>query len=307
MLLYAIGEGRRQMQAYLRKLDPDVVHAHDTYGLMVKGLEIPRVFTIHGFIHEDTFQAHARFSRLRSILWRWIETSGWAEQPHIIAISPYVRERLRGIYSGTIHDVENPVAPEFFSIERAPIKGTIFSAGLICPRKNTMGLLEAALLLKNDRVPFQLRLAGHSSDVTYAALISNFVRAKGLSGHARLLGSVGSGLVREELAAASVFALVSFEEGAPMGIAEAMAAGVPVVTSNRCGMPYMVRHGYSGFLTNPNDPKDIAGRLKALLSEDLVASRFAHNAKELALTLYHPDSVAERTAGIYRELAYLKK
>lgn len=53
-LTYAVGAGRRQMQAYLVQLRPDLVHAHDTYGLMIQGMQVPRVFTIHGFIHADT-------------------------------------------------------------------------------------------------------------------------------------------------------------------------------------------------------------------------------------------------------------
>src|SRR5690242_16996755 len=54
LLAYAISKGRRQVQEYIRKLKPDAVHAHDTYGIMVKGLPLPRVFTVHDFIYSDT-------------------------------------------------------------------------------------------------------------------------------------------------------------------------------------------------------------------------------------------------------------
>ena len=74
----------------------DVIHAHDTFGLMVHGLDLPRVLTIHGFIHEDTRVSGSRFARPRSIIWRYFETRTWAAFPHIISISPYVRERLTG-------------------------------------------------------------------------------------------------------------------------------------------------------------------------------------------------------------------
>jgi hypothetical protein len=106
------------VQAYLETLRPDVIHAHDVYGLMVKGLATPRVFTIHGFIYADTLVSGSRLARPRGWLWYWIETRGWADQPHIVSISPYVRERLHGIARGVIHDIENPIAPEFFHVER---------------------------------------------------------------------------------------------------------------------------------------------------------------------------------------------
>ena len=46
-LFNAIGAGRRQISAYLASLNPDLIHSHDNYGLMVKELRIPRVFTVH--------------------------------------------------------------------------------------------------------------------------------------------------------------------------------------------------------------------------------------------------------------------
>ena len=70
------------------------------------------------------------------------------------------------------------------------------------------------------------------------------------------------------MACAAAFALISLEENSPMAIEEAMAAGVPVVTSNRCGMPYMVRDEESGFLVNPDDSEETAERLRQLLTDD---------------------------------------
>ena len=55
VLTYATGAGRRQMREYLTRMSPDVIHSHDVYGLMLKGLPLPRVFTIHGFVYGDTF------------------------------------------------------------------------------------------------------------------------------------------------------------------------------------------------------------------------------------------------------------
>ena len=162
-LTYAVGAGRRQMQAFLAQLLPDLIHAHDTYGLMVQGMPVPRVFTIHGFIHADTRIGGGWSAWPRSVLWRWAETACWAEQPRIIAISPYVRERLRGIATGTIHDIENPVAEEFFRVPRREPRGVIFSAGSLCPRKNTLGLIEAFARLTANGAGPELRMAGAAS------------------------------------------------------------------------------------------------------------------------------------------------
>ena len=42
VLRHALGPGRRRVRAYIKGLKPDVIHAHDFYGLMVKGMPVPR-------------------------------------------------------------------------------------------------------------------------------------------------------------------------------------------------------------------------------------------------------------------------
>jgi glycosyltransferase involved in cell wall biosynthesis len=299
-LRHAVGPGRRQVQQYLATIAPDLIHAHDTYGLMIQGLALPRVFTIHGFIHGDTLVSGTRLARLRSRLWHRMETAGWADQPHIVSISPYVRERLTGIAHGVIHDIENPVAEAFFDIARNEHAGTIFSAAAITPRKNTLGLVEAVADLVANGFAVELRLAGPANDTGYLRRVMERIEQKGLAGHVTLLGAIGSEQVRQELSTAAIFALVSLEENSPMGIAEAMAAAVPVVTSNRCGMPYMVRDGESGFLVDPHDPRDIAWRLGQLLENEGLRWSLGDKGREIARDRFHPAAVARRTYEVYR-------
>jgi glycosyltransferase involved in cell wall biosynthesis len=297
----AVGVGRRQVCGYLRALAPDVVHAHDTYGLMLKGFPLPRVFTIHGFIYGDTAVSGERLAWLRSQVWRRLETSGWADQPHIISISPYVRERLTGIARGVIHDIDNPIAESFFGIARREQRGVIFSAALICPRKNTLRLIDAFARVRAAGVDAELRLAGAVTDAEYGRRVEARIRHYGLAEHVTQLGAIPSDQIGVELSRASVFALVSLEENAPMGVAEAMAVGVPVVTSNRCGMPYMIRSGETGFLVNPLDPDDIARRLRTVLAEGALREAMGDAARAIAQQRFHPAGVARRTRDVYEE------
>lgn len=300
VLTHAIGPGRRRVCGYVADLRPDVVHAHDIYGMMVRGLSLPRVFTVHGFIYGDTLVSGGRCPRLRSRIWKHFEQSGWADQPHIISISPYVRERLSGIARGVIHDIDNPVDESFFKVERREQQATIFSAAVINARKNTLTLIEALARLVGTGTEAVLRLAGSEADPGYAQLVRDRVRQQGLSDRVHFLGRIGTDQVREELSRASVFALVSLEENSPMGVEEAMATGVPVVTSNRCGMPYLVRDGESGFLVDPMDPDDIASRLGQLLRNDDLRVRMGTKGREIALDRFHPAKVAGRTKEVYR-------
>lgn len=301
-LLNAVGSGRRKISEFLNRLAPDLVHAHDTYGLMVKGLRIPRVFTIHGFIYGDTLVSGIKFPWLRSQVWRVIETSGWADQPHIISISPYVRERLAGIARGVIHDIDNPISEEFFNIPKQERADVVFSAAAICPRKNTLRLVEAVAMLAQEGRHVELRLAGSVTEPEYGALVNQAVRDYRLEDKVIFLGQIGTGQVLKELSEAAVFALVSLEENSPMGIEEAMAASIPVVTSNRCGMPYMVRDGESGFLVDPNDPAAIARRVGQVLGDNELRREMGRKSRDIALDRFHPRHVAARTRAVYRDM-----
>jgi len=299
-LRHAVGLGRRQMQEYLSMMKPDVIHAHDTYGLMVKGMTIPRVFTIHGFIYSDTLVSGQRFAALRGWIWRKVETAGWADQPCIISISPYVRERLCGIATGVIHNIDNPISERCFEIARAERKTTVFCAAVVTPRKNTLALVDAVADLGASGIDCDLRLAGSLDDEAYVRRVQERIEETHLERKVSLLGRIDARQVYRELATAGVFALVSLEENSPMGIEEAMAAGLPVVTSNRCGMPYMVRDGESGFLVDPNDPGDIAYRLRQLLTDNELRRSMGAKGREIALDRFHPRKVAQRTYDVYR-------
>jgi glycosyltransferase involved in cell wall biosynthesis len=287
------------MQEFLKRLAPNVIHSHDVYGIMVQGMAVPRVFTVHGFIHGDAL-LQKRLPRLRSWLWKRVETAGWADQPHIVSISPYVRERLTGIAQGVIHDIDNPISDRFFGVERAEQPQRVFSAAHISRRKNPVSLIRAFGRLSQMGVKAELRLAGAPSNDGYLAEVKAAISEMHLESSVRLLGKLDYQAVLDELKLATVFALVSLEENSPMGIEEAMAVGVPVVTSNRCGMPYMVRDGETGFLVNPNDPDDIASRLRDVLTASPSRRKeMSDKSRQVALDRFHPRRIAERTREVY--------
>jgi glycosyltransferase involved in cell wall biosynthesis len=302
MLAGAVGADAKRLCAYVSGLGPDVVHAHDTYGIMLQALDLPRLLTIHGFIYADTLVSGERYARLRSRAWRSIETRAWARYPRIVSISPYVRERLSGIANGVIHDIDNPVAEEFFDVERREVAGRVFSAATISPRKNTLGLVEAFGRLAARGIDATLTLAGPQTLPAYADQVRGRIRDLALGDRVTLLPSISTPEVCRELSEASVAALVSIEENSPLTVQEAMAAGVPVVTSNRCGMPYQVTDGETGFLVHPLDTGEIAERLEQLLIDASLRHRLGARARTVARDRFHPATVARRTMEVYRRL-----
>jgi glycosyltransferase involved in cell wall biosynthesis len=180
---------------------------------------------------------------------------------------------------------------------------TVFSAAAICARKNTLGMLAGFRCLLERHGSAELRLSGGSPEPDYRARVNDYIARHRLGERVKLLGRMPYEQVFEELGAASVFALVSLEENSPMGIEEAMAAGLSVVASNRCGMPYLVRDGETGYLVDPNDPQDIADRLDALLGDARLRAAMGERGRRVAQDRFHPDAVAQRTRAVYYRAA----
>jgi glycosyltransferase involved in cell wall biosynthesis len=299
VLSSVLGEDAVRLKAYVAGLSPDVVHAHDVFGAMLKGLAIPRVFTVHGFIYGDTLVSGGFMPRLRSAIWKWVEVRGWADQDRIISISPYVRERLSLLVGGRIHDIDNPVHEGFFDLPRLDNGRTLFTASVINQRKNVLALVEAVRRLRDCGTAVELRIAGPITDEGYGRAVKDAIARHQLEESITLLGAVPAAAIREELTRASAFVLVSLEENSPMGIEEAMAAGVPVVTSNRCGMPYMVVDGETGYLVDPMDAGEICDALQNVLADADGRRRMGERARRAAEERFHPDSVARRTRVVY--------
>ncbi len=297
-----MGPGRRRLIRYLADLKPDVLHCHETYGLGLANISIPLVFTVHGFDHANVVADSARHARVRSRLWRLVERRGLAAQRHIISITPYVRTMIEAQTHAMIHDIDNPIDERFFRIERRAEPGRILCVGWIRERKNTLGSVEAFARVADRHPGARLVIAGEAKEAEYLERVHQSVRDHGLEERVEFLGHAGRAQMEGELARASIFLLPSRQENAPMAIAESMAAGIPVIAANRCGMPYMVDEGRTGFLIDPESTEQIAQRLDQLLAAPPLGRQMGEAGRQVALERFHPHAVAEKTREVYRQI-----
>jgi glycosyltransferase involved in cell wall biosynthesis len=297
------GPGRRRLLRYLRGLQCDVVHAHETHGLALGNSGLPIVFTVHGFNSANLPASDAPRAGLRSRLWRLSEQRGLARHRHIISISPYVRGMIEPLTTAEIFDIENPVEEEFFAIGRAEEPGRVLCVGWIDERKNTLGSVESFARALRRGAQGTLAIAGEPKQATYMQRVRELVASHGLEDRVTFLGHLNRQRLRQELARAAVMLLPSRQENAPMAIGEAMAAGVPVIASNRCGMPYMVIEGQTGYLIEPDDCDQIADRLCRLLGDAALRRDFSLAARQHAREHFHPQQVARKTLEVYRRVA----
>jgi len=137
----------------------------------------------------------------------------------------------------------------------------VVTVGQIVPRKGIDVLLGAAerLLPTHPRLHFLVVGPEKASHAEYPAELGARAAAPELGGRFRFLGSRAD--VPDLLASADIFALPTRDEPFGLVIAEAMAASLPVVTTNIGGIPEVVGSSDAGILL---DPDDVAGFAEAI-------------------------------------------
>jgi glycosyltransferase involved in cell wall biosynthesis len=157
--------------------------------------------------------------------------------------------------------------------------GYVLFVGTLEPRKNIGGLLEAygRLLTRVPKTP-RLVIAGEAGPGAEPWLQA--IARPPLSGHVEYLGYVPADRRETLFKGAQLFVLPSFEEGFGLAALEAMAAGIPIVASNRGSIPEVV--GDAGILIEPDDPEQLTQAMERIISDTAVRVSCARRGLELA-------------------------
>jgi len=206
--------------------------------------------------------------------------------------------KVRVIYPGVGAVFRQTLAPERIDAARARYGLTgpfILSVGTQEPRKNLAGTLGAYRLLRErrgDAPPLALvGDAGWRLDeaATFGAAPGTMVRR---------LGFVPDEDLMALYAACDAFVYPSFYEGFGLPVAEALALGAPVVTSNVSSLPEVT--GDAALLVDPRSVEEIAAALTRILEDRALADRLrAEGPRRAARFTY--EACARHTMEVYRE------
>jgi glycosyltransferase involved in cell wall biosynthesis len=301
--LYDVFAGKRRIHSLLKQLKPDIVHFQGVT-FLAADCEQPHILTIHGIAEKDAAwdRRWRLLRRPRRLLLKLTEDYGRRRVPHVILISEYVREFLPK--KNNIRKtwfIENPVADSYFDLEWAPEPGRLFCCSRIKPLKNILGMIRAFALVAQQFGHAQLQIAG-AAEAAYFEACKKQIKAADLQDKVHFLGNISIEEVQHELSKANCLVVPSFQENAPLTIAEAMAAGVPVVAAKVGGIPGMVENGKTGLLVNPTDDRSIADGVKKILSDETLTQSMGRRGKEAAETRFRASAVCEKTLRAYREI-----
>ncbi len=157
--------------------------------------------------------------------------------------------------------------------EAAPNKGQrIICVGRLSAEKGQLGLLEAFAAVRRVHPEARLTLVGDGPD---QAAVHDLCKSLGLAAAVDFAGRLDETATLERIAASDLLVVPSFMEGLPVVLMEAMAIGVPVISSQVAGVPELVTDGVDGLLFRPSDWDDLQSKMTMLLSDALLRERLA--------------------------------
>jgi len=296
---------RRKLARALASLRPDVVHAQDalSYGFTCLRAErrAPVVVSIHGIVREELKHLPRLADRVRTSVARVaVERYCVGHARYLTQPTRYPEEYFGDEIRGRIVDVGNAISERFFAVEAAPEAARLLYTGAIMQRKRLLDLIEALAVVRASFPDVVLRVAGEPSDVPYAAVVRDRIGALGLEECVALLGGLAPDDLAEEYRLASAYVLPSGQETSPMGIGEAMAAGVPAIATSTGGVPYLIDDGRTGFVVEVGDVAGLAARICDLLGDGGLRSSLGAAARAAADDRFRGTAVAARVLDLYR-------
>jgi len=174
----------------------------------------------------------------------------------------------------------------------------------VTPRKGHLDLVEAlaACRARNPEIPWRLLCIGSlERDPGCAAAVADRIRSLGLDERVRLAGEHDEAGVDRAYAESDVFVLASHHEGYGMVLAEAMAHGLPIVSTTAGAIPDTVPPG-AGLLVEPGNVGALAAALERVLTGQADMDAMAASAGRAAADLPDWDAAAEGFIGVLRAL-----
>jgi glycosyltransferase involved in cell wall biosynthesis len=280
------------------------LHAHFAHGtttvswLVSQLLDLPFSFTGHAkdIYRESLNPAGLLARKMRAA--QFVVTCTGANVAHLRRIAPEVDVHLA--YHGLNADFAELLSSAPPRTEPARIR--VLSVGTLVRKKGFDVLVEATALLRQRGVDLEVLVAGEDGDE--CARVRRLVQERGLEDVVRLCGPWSQAELLAQYRRATMFVLAcrvdasGDRDGIPNVLVEAMAAGLPVVSTWVSGIPELVLDGVNGLLVPSEDPDALAEAMLRLTKDPDLRERLAAAGAATVASTFDGDVLASRMAGL---------
>ncbi len=288
--------------SFLRKLRPDIIHAqamhmglcalitsniiHKPYIVWARGLDIYS-YQFNRLIMREIFRKAGAVLALTEYMKKEILKY---QQVDIIVIGNGIDIRKFGKLS-------REESRSWLGIK--PVEKVVVFVGSLSPVKGVRYLLEAMSIIKREIPVARLLIVG---DGTEKPILKTKAKSLNIENTVTFYGHVDNDEVPKYMAASDVFVLPSLSEGFPNVIAEAMAAGLPIICTKVGGLSEIVTEGKNGFLVESENPAQLARQIISILTDDGLKQEMVYNNQAWA-KMNSWERVVEKLEKIYAQVA----
>jgi L-malate glycosyltransferase len=289
----------RDIARLFRRERPDIVHTH-AWGALCEGFIAAKLARVPVLIHGEhgTMKLRPANRLVQRVLWNRVD--------RLLSVSSTLAATMSekiGVDEKRIHVIHNGVDVARFrsgdrrllrdQLQLTPDDLLVVTVGRLEPVKDHAALIAAAAEV---RCPARFKLALVGEGMLRESLEAE-VRRSGLDGIVHFLGHRHD--IENVLAAADLFVLSSRSEGLPNGVMEAMAAGVPVVSTAVGGATELVVHGITGLLVPPRSSQALGEAITTLLCDPSTRLAFGENGRRRAIEHFAFDRMVEQYETLY--------
>ncbi|MGH3342477.1 MAG: glycosyltransferase family 4 protein [Carbonactinosporaceae bacterium] len=286
----------------MRSLGTNILHVHAHFahdpalvGMLTARLSrLPFSFTAHA---RDLVQIPAAALAARASQARTVVTCCEANAAYITSVVPSrSRPPVLVIHHGV--DLSAFVPPPRRATVTVP---TVVSVGRLVEKKGYLDLLRALAMVRDTGAAFNCKIFG---DGPLRDQLSEVRDSLGLRDLVDLMGPRDNDRIAAELRAADLFVLTPLvtsdgdRDGIPNVLVEAMASGLPVVTTSAGGVTELVRHDTNGLVAAPGDVRRVADLVGALLSDPERRARLGAAARRTVERDFDIDAAARQLEGL---------
>ena len=284
----------------LREIEPDIIHVHEPL--------VPSV-SMHAVLQANapvvaTFHSNVGRERVSSLWFRLaapMVRPVWNRLARRIAVSEAARHSVTSrMGDGDLLIVPNGVDVDRFAAARPatlPPGRHLLFVGRLEERKGFRVAVEAFARLAESYPDLRLLVIGDGSERDAVGELSPAVRSR-----VEMLGRVDDDRLASYLRAADVY-LGPATGGESFGIvlAEAMAAGLPIVASDIDGYRDVARNDLEALLVPPGDPRALVESVRRVLDDPALAQSLGARGARRALD-FHWDAITDRVVRVYAQV-----
>jgi colanic acid/amylovoran biosynthesis glycosyltransferase len=287
-------QGIQKLEKFIEENNINILHFHygtdcGIYKLLFKRTKIPSVVSFYGydsssfpgffFGYGKTYLKNRVFKNVTAVL----VMSADMKKDLVSAGCP--EQKIIEHYYGT--------NTQLFRQEKSygeKSKINILILASLVPKKGHLFLLQTIKVLKDSGVKsFNLRVVGTGEQ---EEILKKYVRENNLQGFVEFVGAIkyASDEIFAEFRNADIFVHPSVtaedgdKEGIPGTVIEAMAAGLPVISTYHAGIPSILENNVTGLLVKENSISDLMLAIKRLMSESKLREKLGIAGQHFALT-----------------------